>query len=463
VTTYQYPTAIVAPGEKPRQVRKVDAASLLSIYLFLLMAVPAGQVFGPLGGAGGPATIFSAVLLVVYLVMWLHPGFPIDHGRQPIRVAGVLFICVTLAAYVSANRLSLPALQLNGADRGLILAAGWLAVLLIAADAIDTAERLRTLLRRIVAGATAMAAVGVTQFATGFDLAKYIVIPGLVENSTVTDQFSRNGLDRPSATAAHPLEFAAVLGMCLPLAVHQARFSPPELCRRRWLQVALIGAALPLTVSRSAFLALGIAAVIMLPTWPKRDRRQAYIVLFVASLAIWVTVPGLLGTVRDLFLAAGNGTDTSAASRSSAFNSALPFIGQHPWLGRGFGTFLPQTYFFTDDQFLNTTIEIGIVGLLALVLMFVTGWCAARNTRRLATDTRDRDLAQCLAASIATAAISFFTFDALSFTIAAGLTFLLLGCIGAAWRLLRGRQSATLPPEAERRPGSYADIHYDRF
>jgi polysaccharide biosynthesis protein PslJ len=449
VTAYRYPTATSGlEMEIPRQ-RKIDAVSLLSLYVLFLMAVPAGQVFGPLGGAGAPATIFSALLLVIYLAMWAHPGFPIDHQRQPIRVAAVLFVCVILAAYVSANRLSLPGLELNGADRGLILAAGWLAVLLIAADGIDSADRLRTLLRRVVLGATAMAAVGVTQFATGFDLAKYILIPGLVENSIVTDQFSRGGLDRPAATAAHPLEFAAVLGMCLPLAIHQARFAPPALCRRRWLQVALIGAALPLTVSRSAFLALAVAAAVMIPTWPRRDRRQAYVVILVASVGIWLMVPGLLGTVRDLFLAAGNGTDASAVSRTSAFDSALPFIAQHPWLGRGFGTFLPQTYFFTDDQFLNSTVEIGIVGLLALLGLFVTGWLAARNTRRLATDPSDRDLAQSLAASTATAVVAFATFDALSFTIAAGLTFLLLGCTGAAWRLMRRSEPSIMTDDTE--------------
>jgi hypothetical protein len=46
-----------------------------------------------------------------------------------------------------------------------------------------------------------------------------------------------------------------------------------------------------------------------------------------------------------------------------------------------------------------------------------------------------RDLMQSLAAAVAAAAVSFATFDALSFGIASGLTFLVLGCVGAAWRL----------------------------
>lgn len=416
--------------------RRLDAVSLLSFYTLLLIGIPAGIIFAPLGGAGGLSSMFAVILLLVYIVLWLHPRLGLDHRRQPIRVAGVILACVTVAAYVTANRQSLPQLEVNGADRGLISVAGWLGVLIIAADGITTLARLRVLLRRIVIGGTAMAAIGITQFLTGFDVTKYIVIPGLVRQSALSDQLSRNGLHRPSATAAHPLEFAAVLGMCLPLAVHQARHAPPGLRGRRWLQVALIAAALPLTVSRSAFLVIAVAAFVLIPTWPKRERRVAYVVILISSVGLWLTVPGLLGTIRDLFLAVGSGTDSSAVSRSSAFASALPFIRQHPWLGRGFGTFLPQTYFFTDDQYLNSAVEIGIVGLLAIVALFITGWIEARNIRRLAADPSDRDLAQCLAAAIATSAVSFSTFDALSFAMAAGLTFLLLGCVGAAWRLM---------------------------
>ena len=86
----------------------------------------------------------------------------------------------------------------------------------------------------------------------------------------------------------------------------------------------------------------------------------------------------------------------------------------------------------------------GVIGLLALLALFVTGWIMARNTRRLTADAKTRDLAQCLAASIAVAAVSFATYDALSFTISAGLTFLLLGCIGALWRLVRADNLGTV-------------------
>jgi polysaccharide biosynthesis protein PslJ len=429
------PEKLAEPLREVSFIHRIDAVALLTLYVFLLMVIPAPLVFAPLGGSGGPATIYAAFLIGGYLILWLHPAFKIDREHQPIRIAGVFFTGVTIAAYVSANRHPLPTLEQNAADRGLISVLGWLAILLVAADGIDTADRLRTMLRRIVMGGTAMAVLGITQFATGLDATKYIVIPGLTRQVAFTDLLTRGNLNRPSATAAHPLEFAAVLVMCLPIAIHQARFAAPEVRRRRWLQAAAIGMALPITISRSAVLSIVVAALVLLPTWPKRERRQAYVVMVIASAVLWVLIPGLIGTIRNLFFQVG--ADSSSASRTSAFSSAAPFVAQHPWFGRGFATFLPQTYVFLDDQYLGTIVETGVIGLIALLALFVTGWCVARSARRLSADPRIRDLGQCLAASIAAAAVCFSTFDALSFAIAPGLLFLLLGCIGALWRLER--------------------------
>lgn len=417
--------------------RRIDSVTVLSFYTLLLMGIPSTLVVAPLGAVGSPAMVFAVLVLIFYLVTWLHPRLAPAHGRQPVRAAGILFASAVITTYVSANRHVMPSLESNGADRGVILVCGWLGVLLMASDGIASMERLQKLLGRVVIGATCMAILGITQFFTGLDATKYILIPGLTAQSTASDLLSRDGLNRPAATAAHPLEFAAVLAMSLPLAIHRARFAPPGRRLNRWLQVALIGAALPMTVSRTAILAVVVICLVILPTWPKRDRRVAYGVLAAGVMCLWVAVPGLLGTFRTLF--AGLSSDSSTTSRTSAFSSAGPYISQHPWFGRGFGTFLPATYFFTDDQYLNGTIEIGIVGVLCLLTLFITGLVTTRKVRRASTSPEYRDLGQSMTATVAVAMVTFGTFDALSFSMAAGLTFMLLGCTGAAWRLLRAQ------------------------
>ena len=428
--------------------RKVDAVALLSCYVFLLIAIPSSLVVGSLGAAGTPAAIFAVALFCLYLVGRQHPALALDRGHQPVRVAAVLFGCVFIAAYISANRAPMPALQENGADRGLILLAGWLGALVLAADGIDRTERLEALLRRIVLGVTAMAVLGFVEFFTRVNLAQYISIPGLTVHSQASDLMNRDGLVRVVATAAQPLEFTAVLVMSLPLAIHQARFAPPALRNRRWLQVAVIAITVPMTISRTALFGLVIVCGVLFPTWPRRDRRRAYLIMLAAPVLVWLAKPSIVSNFGGLF--GQLGSDPSSKSRTGAYSAAAPYIAHHPWFGQGFGTFFPQVYFFTDNQYLLSLIETGIVGIVALVALLATGWCTARSARYAAAEAETRDLAQCLAAAVAAAAVCFATFDALSFSIAPGLCFLLLGCIGATWRLARAQQATA-------RPGTSAD------
>jgi hypothetical protein len=434
--------AVEMPEHAKSKLRQPDAVALLTLYLLVLVLIPEPLVFGPLGGAGSPASILAAILFIYYLSARLHPALPSARDFQPIRRAAIGFGCSIVATYISINRHPLSAQATNGADRGLILVCGWLGVLLIALDCTDRLDRLEVLIQRVVLGAAGMAALAATQFFTGLNLAKYVVIPGLASQQPVVDIATRDMLYRPFATAGSPIELAAILAICLPLAIHYARFAPPKLRTRKWIQVALIAMALPMTLSRTAIVAVAAAALVLLPTWPRRDRWLAYLAGVLATVAMWATIPGLLSAFTGLFSEVGS--DPSSASRTGAFTSASPFVAQHPWLGVGFDTFFPQTYFFTDDQYLHALIETGVIGLLALLLLFANGWFVALKIRKASIQSCTRDLAQCLAAAIAAAAAAFATLDAFSFTIVCGLTFILLGSVGALRRMAtRDRTSAT--------------------
>jgi polysaccharide biosynthesis protein PslJ len=221
--------------------------------------------------------------------------------------------------------------------------------------------------------------------------------------------------------------------MTLPFALHQARFSPPEKRIFRWFQVAVLVVAAPLSVSRSAILSLIVVAIVIIPTWPKKERWIAYTATAAGVGGFLALLPSLVTTLVNLVV--NIGSDSSAQSRTRAIAWSWSYVSHDPWLGHGFATFLPETYFFTDDQYVLTLIDSGFIGLLALVMLFLGGWTLARNARRASADVEGRHLAQCLAASVAAGAISFSDYDALSFPMASGLTFLLLGCCGAYWRL----------------------------
>jgi polysaccharide biosynthesis protein PslJ len=425
------PPPVTARAPRP------DAVTALSGFIFALMLVPSALIVGAFGAAGRPATLIAALLLGWYLLARQHPDFTVDTGRQPVRTAAILLACSVLASYVSANLTALSTTEQNAADRGLILLAGWLGVMLVAADGIASEHRLAILCRRIVLGATAMAVLGIAEFATGTDLTKYVTVPGLVTHLQVTDLMTRFGLARANSTAAQPLELSAVLAISLPLALHQARYATARRRRRRWLQAAVIAAGIPMAVSRSALIALAVMAILLVPTWPARQRRLACAGLLACVAGLLLIAPGFIATFGKIF--GQLGTDTSTTSRTGAIALAGPLIGAHPWFGQGLATFDPQHAFFVDDQLVTSLIETGVVGLLALLSVFAAGWYVARRTRAVKVSQRTRDLAQSLFASIAAAAVFFASFDVLSFSIASSLFFLLVGCAGAAWRLSGAR------------------------
>ena len=424
------PVATVKSQSKPR-----DVVTLVTLYVLFLMAIPSAYTFPPLGGAGAPSTMLGVVFLIIYLLRWAHPASPIGSVRQPLRVAALGIFCTYIATYAAANLHMMQPVQVNGTDRGLVLICGWVGVLLLTADGVSSLRRLEVLLRRIVFGASAMAVLGIIQFFTALNVAKYIVIPGLTANVPYIDLAVRGAYNRPSATAIHPIEFGFVLVAVLPIAIHRARFTPKNQRFKRWSQVVLISITLPMTVSRSAILGFVIVMAVILPVWPAKDRWRALGVTAIGVLGIQAMVPGIVRELNGLFFAIG--TDSSTTSRTSAFSNTASVISQHPWLGEGFGAFLPSVYFYTDDQYLSSAIELGLVGVAALVALFITGWWSARNVRRRSADPEICHLAQCMAASCAVMLIVYGTFDALYFPMAAGVTFLILGCLAALWRLAR--------------------------
>ena len=165
-------------------------------------------------------------------------------------------------------------------------------------------------------------------------------------------------------------------------------------------------------------------------------------------------VPGaLLGTVERSPVPRDVGTDPSIEGRTDDY-AAIPGLMQgHWWLGRGTGTFLPDVYFFLDNQYLAALLQGGIVGLTAFIALFVVGMGVARGVRRRSLDPALRSEAQALAGTIASFGAASVVFDALAFRQSAFLLFLAIGCAGAHWSLVRD-----LPKVRDRREVSRESV-----
>jgi hypothetical protein len=139
--------------------------------------------------------------------------------------------------------------------------------------------------------------------------------------------------------------------------------------------------------------------------------------------AVVAAVPGLLSTTVALF--SGVGSDPSTQSRTHGLAQVPGFMANSPVFGSGFGIFLPRYYIF-DNQWVLLAVELGILGVLAFAGLFVAAmWSAGR--RRFSADPNFQLVGHALAASMFNVAVLFAFFDGLSFPIAGGMLFLLLG------------------------------------
>ncbi|MFD8410241.1 O-antigen ligase family protein [Streptomyces sp. NPDC059650] len=432
-----------------RRGRSLDAAALLTGYLALALFIPSNLTLPGLGGVGTPANAFALLCLLWYLATWLTGRIrPVPGTRLP-RIVMLLLALAVLGSYLANATRGSSHKEVLGADRGLIGLLVWVSLVVLVTAGIHDRPRLDVLLRRMVVMGTVVAAIGFYDFFTATNIADKISIPGLQSSVPQIATLDRGSFTRPRSTTAQPLEFGGMLAILLPFAVQQA-FDPVRrhLARwRRWAPVVLMGGALPLTVSRTSIIGALLVVLVMVPRW-KPERRWAAIGLLGASVAAFkVIIPGLIGTITALFASFLSNGDSSTQARTVKYGAIVPYLEQRPLFGRGFGTFTPNLYFFTDNQYMLTLAEMGLVGVAVLLVLFFTGIHQGGAIRRLARTESDRELGQAFFASAVVSLVISATFDSLSFPMFAGMFFLTIAAGGSYLGFIR--RSAPKPRTAE--------------
>ena len=421
-----------------------DVVSYLTAYLFLLMFIPASLIFAPLGGSGTPAVVFSLLLLLWCIAFWIVGRVTPSGGGRPIRMAMLIFALAVLASFVAGMTRNISQAEVLSAGRGLITFASWTGLVIVISQSVTSYERLDTLVRRAVVFGSIVAAIGILEYYSGVNVTNYIHIPGLSSNGNYTSLLDRSGVNRPSSTAVDPIEFGVVMAMLLPLALNQAVTRSSLGHFRKWVPVALIAFAIPISVSRSGILGGAVGCIVLIATWKPRQRHTFCVVSIIGLAVVKVAAPGLLGTLLNYFntMFGSSSSEGSVSTRTADYARNWPYIVQRPIFGRGFETFLPQLYSWTDNMYLSILITTGIVGLVSLLLVYLAGIHCAAAGRRLAQGEARRGFGQALVASISVACVGSATFDALDFPMFAGLLFLLLGVAGSYLTIMRREDKA---------------------
>lgn len=413
---------------------RFDAVSFLTVYAILLLCVPSHMTITALGTLGNLSVMWGLMGLAWWAYVKIQGLSPTLRGTAPVKIALSGFFGVVLLSYGLGQIMGIPSENSSWAEASLVRALSWAGVTLIAIDGITQRSRFMVLLRRLVWIGTLVAVLGLAQFATGQALIDTVTLPGFVSEPEYATVFDRSGFTRAAGTAAHPLAYGSMLVMLLPLSLTIASAERQMNIMLRWGPSVILGLAAITSMSRSVLVGLVVGLLLIFPTVPKKYRWLTLDCGLGLMVIISFTVPGMLSSLRDLFF--GSGPESSTASRSDSVGPAVEIALRNPWLGQGLGTFMP-TELILDNAFLLMFVELGILGLGSfLTLIYICAWSGITIWTH-DPDAHFKAYSAGLLGAVISGLVNMAFYDALSFSMAAGLTFLIIGLCGAALGLHR--------------------------
>jgi polysaccharide biosynthesis protein PslJ len=330
----------------------------------------------------------------------------------------------------------------------------YLLIVYFIASVIRSRHDLDRIIQLLVGGGTIIAITALIEWKTTTNFYGWYshIMPFLHYIDEGEAQVRGSGI-RARASAQHPIALSAALVMLVPLAFYLYQK------HRKLIWVASMGlltlGALS-TGSRTGTTML-IALVVSFVCIRPRETVRLLPWLLPGLIVIQGVMPGTLGTMKSMlnpaYLIKEQSYDEGAtAGRVADLGPALDRWSQKPFFGTGFGTTVADPNAskesesqILDDQWLGSLLEIGAVGVLALLFLWVGAVRRLNRWGRHARDPNDYWLSTALAASIIAFAVGMLTFDAFAFI---QVTFFAFVMLGLAAVLTRRRPAGADQPAA---------------
>lgn len=280
---------------------------------------------------------------------------------------------------------------------------------------------INTVLKALVILGAAVAVLGIVEYLTGFNVFWHLneLAPILQVQTGRVIEAARNGNDRINGSTAHPIAFAALLTMILPMGLHYWLDAKTRL--QRWTFAGLsagIAFAAFLTVSRTAI--VGIGAILILTAVRRPElRKRILAAAFVLVLFVHLLVPGLVSSLAQDFnpvtvYSSELGVTKDGPGRLEDYPRIFRQLEMRPIVGRGLGTYDPGHFSYVDNQYLMFIAEIGLAGTACVIWLF---WrSVARPARAASRVSGERaGLLYALSASALVFALGTACFDSFGF------------------------------------------------
>jgi O-antigen ligase len=415
-----------------RRLTRIDAAALLGLMMILISVIPFNLIVPGMTDLGRPGLVIG-MLLFCWWVLARFTSHLSMTGRQPIRWAILAFMAAAMLSYAAGFLRSLTGIEANSADRTMLSFCILSGIILTAADGIPNWVRLYGVVQVLVWSATFVAALALIEYLSGVALAQYITIPGLQAKDDAAGLEARGAGVRVASTTSHYIELAAFLALALPFAIHAARFGSQRSRRFGIVAAIVIAGGIGASISRTGVLAVGLMFLILVPVWTWRARYNILCTTLALFAVMAAASPGIVKTLLNLFDDPSN--NPAFTVRAARYPLVWGYFAEHPWLGRGTGTYISPQYQVLDNQWLSTLVSNGAIGVATLLALNLTGIILAFKALRRSTTPADRHLCAVLISTQVVAIAVSGTFDALSYSTYTTLFALSLGMCGAVWRL----------------------------
>lgn len=420
---------------------------------FCIFFFPSSMVFRPIGAAGTVPMILAALVFGIWvcsILFGLHDPLRFQHpGRLAV---GILFLATSasyVALYAGITGGSTEVARAS-ADRWMILLLASAGIVIALGEVVRNMDNALVLLRALLAGAMFCCLVAVVQFFFEVNPMEWfkVAMPGFEYNGGDTPFQARGALLRVAGSTFHSIELAVVAAMLLPLSIWRAIYDPRGNLVRRLTGPALLIFAIASTVSRSGILGLITGLLIFIPFLPRTPRLWALLAAPVALGALFLGVPGLVSTLTGTV--SGSEADPSITTRTNNFPRVEAMVSDRPWLGLGPGNYIADTAIhILDNQYLNTAVTQGLVGLVALIVYMVMPGAVAIAAARASRDPQLKSLAGAVGAGGMVAAVCSLTFDSMSFPVFALTYPALVGLSGAVWLMAKSEKAVVSPSELD--------------